>query len=448
MNRSQQSRGVLAQLRNRLRGRDEAGAGGLIPIIVIGVVVVVIAAFVASSTSYAAKVSSTQVKQMTSKMETQSLLNTFAAATMADAALAPTATVAGAGSYKIYYSTAATKPSKVTDAGVVALGTTGLPAGVRWLLVELTPENTQPQTAVYKFSPKASATHDSLISWAGSVNLNGAKLEAAPGATGPVVISAKGAAGNATSALRIAASIVSADVYADYSTQATKLTGGTLRGLLSSASPIEFAELPRVLGDSYSAGLISGVAETAGTQKANEAARPVVAERTANTLLRPGQQVALSGADCSTPDRLKSKIESITQETTFVNADVCATSSWNTEVKPKFPVLLMSTGNLSVNGLKVKGSTAPVSFAADGNLALTAVSYSDGAYGQYLSGGGLSVVDSQLNGAIASYGTAYGSLDISNSTVLYTPFPAALSGSCGAASCALASTTSHLIRVS
>lgn len=435
-------------LRDRLSARDEAGAGGLIPIIVIGVVVVVIAAFVASSTSYAAKVSSTQVKQMTSKMETQSLLNSFAAGVFSDSALAPTANVPGAGSYKVYYSTSATQPSKIEDPGVVALGTTGLPAGVRWILVELTPESAQPQTAVYRFAAKGSATHDSLISWAGTVNLTGATLEAAPGAIGPVTVATRGNAGGSVSALSIAGSTVSADVYADYTAQATEVTGGTIRGFLSSASPIEFAELPRILGDSYSSGTISGQAESAGSQKSNDAARPVAAERTANSLALGSDPVALSGADCSTPDRLKSKIESVTRETTFTGAEVCAASSWNTEVKPKFPVLIQSPNSLTVNGLKVKGSDATLSFAANETLNLTGVSYSDGASGQYLSGGSLTVTDSQLNGAIASYGTSYGSLDISKSTVLYTPLPASLSGTCGAASCALASTTDHLIRVS
>lgn len=439
---------ILTEIRERLQSRSEAGAGGLVPIIVIGVVVVVIAAFVASSTSYAAKVSSTQVKQMTSKMETQSLLNSFAAAALSDAALAPTATVPGAGSYKVYYSASATQPSKIEDPGVVSLGATGLPAGVRWILVELTPESAQPQTAVYRFAPEGSATHDSLISWAGTVNLTGATLEAAPGATGPVAIATRGDAGGSVSALSIAGSTVSADVYADYTAQTTKVTGGTIRGFLSSASPIEFAELPRILGDSYSSGTISGQAESEGKQKANDAARPVAPERTANSLSLGTTTVALSGDDCSTADQLKSKIESVTRETTFTGAEVCAASSWNTEVKPKFPVLIQSPNDLTVNGLKVKGSAATLGFAANGNLELTGVSYTDGASGQYLSGGGLTITDSQLNGAIASYGTAYGSLDISKSTVLYTPLPASLSGTCGAASCALASTTDHLIRVS
>lgn len=440
--------GILTQIRERVQSRSEAGAGGLIPIIVIGVVVVVIAAFVASSTSYAAKVSSTQVKQMTSKMETQSLLNTFAAGVLSDSALAPTANVPGAGSYKVYYSASATKPSKIEDPGVVALGTTGLPTGVRWILVALTPENAQPQTAVYRFAPKGSATHDSLISWAGSANLSGAKLEAAPGAVGPATVATRGNAVDSASALRIAGSTVSADVYADYAAQPTKITGGTVRGLLSSKSPLEFAELPRILGNSYSGGTISGQAESAGQQKQNELTRPVAPERTANSLAMPSQQITLTAAQCSTRTRLERMVEDLTQDTVLKGAEICAAESWNFEADPKVAVLIHSTTDLTVNNLKVRGTAGSLSFATDGNLSLNKVRYIDGAAGQYLSGKNLSVVDSSLNGAIASYGTAYGSLDISNSTVLYTPLPASLSGTCGAASCALSSTTNHLIRVS
>ena len=428
------------------RVRDERGAGGLLPIVMVGMIVILVAATIASSTSFAAKISNAQVKELSSTIDTSSILEAFVANTLSTAPLKASQTVGDSGGYKVYYSTGTAAPTSKTDAGVVALGSTA-PTGVKWLLVEATTADGLQETAVYKYTQKGANEADELISWTGPTSISNTTVGAAPGIQGPVALMTRANTATPNGALRINGSTVAADVYADYSSGSTvQLSSGTLSGNLSSAQKIELQNTPRVLGDIYSGSTIAGSGDIAGSSRANQSTRPMAPARTANAIGFSGTVLRLNSTNCGTPQALKTTIESITKKSILLGGEACPASSWNTSVKPKAVMVVQSSFDVAVKGLTVEGDAGSVAFSVRGNLSLDGVKYINGASGEFLSAANISVVNSDIRGSISSYGTASGNLDIANSTVLYSPTTTSIVESCGSASCTMASKSLHLTR--
>lgn len=430
---------------------DEKGAGGLLPIITIGMVVIIVAAFIASSTTFAAKISGDQVASMTTDLEVKSLLNDFTSNALSDAPFLPEAEISGAGSYTTYYSTADEAPKEVSDPELTPVDEySGIPADARWILLELSTESGSPRTAVFSYVGEDKPVFDNLLAWNGSASITDSTLQAAPGSRGPVTLVLGESATAPESLLTIANSNVSADIYAGYGNGTAEVKGGTMRGTLSSEARILLNDMPKVLGNVYSSSMISGEGEVAGLTRSNDGTRPVPAAQTANRLAILGQTVQLTPADCSTASELKSKLESIDRDTTLLGADVCDPSSWKTNVSLKSNVLVSSDSVLTVDGLTVKGSTSSLGFSTKDSLTLKNVSYENGAHGQFLSAGSMVVKDSNLSGAISDYSTAgsnVGNLTMEDSTVLYTPSISSLLGDCGGSPCAISSNIVHLVQV-
>ena len=442
-------------LMSRWANRNETGAGGLLPIVMVGMIVVIVAGSIAASTSFAAKISRTQVDQMTATIEAESLLNSFVSDVQRTTTTPkPTATVSGAGSYKVFYSRAATKPSSGTESGMVLLTTSGVPTDARWLLVEMTTQSGKVQTAVYSYLRKGGATFDTAISWSGPAKLTDTAVKAAPGTEGQVSVVTRETASSATTqALTTSGATIGADVYATYSTAQTGITAGTIRGNLSSKSKILLSSTPRVFGNMLSASTITGTTEGGGGRTSSSTALPTPPGSNPTRVGLPGTSVTLVATDCSTAAKLKAKLESFTTTSFITNGDICAVESWATEIKPNAKIIVNSsstTKSFAISGLKVSGAKGTLGFASNFGLTMTNVNYTDGAAGQFISAGTFTAVSSVLNGSITSVGTTGGALDISKSTVLYTPVDAP--NACTVSTCstptAWVSGSVHLVRAS
>jgi len=442
---------------SRWANRNEIGAGGLLPIIMIGLIVVMVAGSIAASTSFAAKISRVQVDQMSSEIEVGSLLNSFTLdiqKSVYPSTPKSNATISGAGTYRVFYSTSATRPTKSTDSGVTALGGVNVPDTARWLVVDMVTQSGLSQTAVYAYTKKGSANFDTAISWSGPAKLTDTAVKAAPGTEGAVSVVTRETASTATTqALTASGSTIAADVYATYSTAQTGLTAGTIRGNLSSKSKIVLTTNPRVLGNLTSASTISGTGEVAGTRTSSSTALPTPPGSNPTRVALQGTSVALVATDCSTPAKLKAKLESFTATSFITNGDICAVESWATEIKPNAKIIVNSSSTtkaFAISGLKVSGAKGTLGFASNFGLTLTNVNYTDGAAGQFISAGTFTAVSSVLNGAITSVGTTGGALDISKSTVLYSPVDAP--NACTVSTCstptAWVSGSVHLVRAS
>jgi len=457
----------LTRLKERLRSRGEDGAGALLPIIIVGVLVISIAASVNLAVTFSSKTSALQIDQTVASTSNSSLLNSFEADiyasnlnTTGGPALKSTATVADTGSYTVYYSTAATAPTSTTSAGVTPLGSSTLPANALWIVVQATPIKGTSQTAVFSYTKKASTSFDSLTNWYGPVKIATSTLQNAPGNLGPVSLVARDpSAAAATSGLSITNSTVSADLYATYSSAQTAISAGTIKGNIYSKPTIQFQNTPQILGNVASGGSVNGAATVAGTSSSTSSTLPAAPGKASNKVYILGTTMTLAASDCSSPAALKAKLESLTTPTTagptgaygwtITNMDVCTADSWNTEIKPKTNILLSSTKALTVSGLKVTGGHLDIHSTA--GLSLTNTTYQNGAIGQILSQGNITVRSSSLNGTIANYGTAGSTLDMADSTVLFTPM-ASQQASCDSAgaNCTSAGSSSvvHLLRVS
>lgn len=444
-------------LRARWARRSERGAGGLLPIVVIGVLIITIAASMAASTSFAAKVSGGQVAQINKEIEAKSLINSFVSDIQAVSYTSNpkgNATIDGAGTYRVYYSKSATRPSSSSESGVVFISTNGIPTDARWLLVELDTKTSGRQIAVFSYLKKAGPTFETAISWSGPVKLTDSNVRAAPGTMGPVSVVTRESASTATTqSLTASGSTVAADIYATYTTTQTGLSAGTVRGNLYSKSKVNLTNTPKVLGSVISASSVNGTADIAGARTSNSTALPTPPGQNPMRVSLPGDSISLAATDCSTAAKLKAKLESFTTTVFIPNGDVCAASSWATEIKPNAKIIVNSsstTANLSISGLTVSGSKGSLGFASNFGLVLSNVNYTSGATGQLISSGNATLTGSTFNGSITSVGTKGGTLDIGTSTVLYTPVDApnaCFTTSCSATT-AWSSAANRLVQVS
>lgn len=442
-----------ASLRDRLLKHSERGAGGLLPIITVGLVVVIVAASLAASTSFASKISSEQISQVTQGIEAKSLLNSFVADAQRVGTPQVTATISGAGTYSTYYSTSTAKPSKITDAGVIKLTASGLPSTVRWLIADLATETSGKQVAVYSYFKKGGPTLDNSVNWSGTVKITDTHLGRAPGTQGPVSIAAKkNTASTAVQTFTLTGGSMAADIYTNYATEQTTINYATIRGNLASKTKVQLTGSPKILGSVTSGSTVTGTADIAGTRVSSSTSVPVAPAAYRSVQAQGvGSIVYLTGADCSTPAKLKSTLEAATTATTFLEAQVCATSSWNTEVSPKANLVISSEANLSINKLKVSGSKGTLGLHSKSNLTLSGVNYGAGASGIFLTGSSMTVTDSLLNGAISNYSPTasnLGTLDIARSSVLYAPLEAPVTCSTTTSCAPWASELTHLMRVS
>jgi len=444
----------LNRLRSGWSERTEKGAGGLLPIIVIGLIIVIVAGSIAASTSFAAKISRAQVDETSQSIEARSLLNLFLANIQISSLPAATGSNAQSGSYKLYYSTAVTKPSTSRDSGVVAVSGSGaLPTTVKWLVVDLITKTSGTQTAVYSYARKGGPTLDSAVSWTGTARLTNSNVRAAPGVEGAISVVARETATTATGqTLNLSASDVAANTYATYtSTNAvTTVNGTTIRGLLTSKAKITISSgNSPIYGDVTSGSTVATLPTTYGTTTQNTTNRPTAPGTTTFRYGIPGAAVTLAATDCSTAAKLKARLELITAASN-VNVDNCSAypTSWATEIKPKANIVISSTKSLPISNLKVTGNAGTLGFYSTVGTSFTGVNYSNGAAGQFLSQGSMSITDSTLSGSVGNAGTTGSTLEITRSTVLYTPVEApnncTSSGTCSA----WVSTAVHLVRAS
>lgn len=437
---------ILARLKTNWSKRTEAGAGGLLPIITIGMIIVIVAGFIAASTSYAAKISGQQVAQMTSDLEENSLVSAFVSSANLPTGIVPASTVEDAGSYQTYYSTAEKVPVSIEDPEVSIAPSTGYPADARWIILEMTTESGSIDTAVFSYTAKGARVVDNLISWNGAATITNSELKNAPGTLGAV--SAHFSSSNSTKALTLSKANVKADLYAEYAAAPLKIAEGTVRGLVSSKTETQLSQNPALIGDVYSSSRVTGAANIAGTTRQNDNSRPLgVADKgTSLPSSTVGEDlVTLVAADCATPAQLKTRIESVTKKTRFARADTCAAGSWNVEVQPKADVTMQWNGTQTIRDLKVKGSEGSLSFVTAANtynnLTLNGVKYTEGAKGFFsVSFGSITVMNSDITGAIVNYQQPGGTLSVSNSSISYAPVSSPLTGS--------SSQLAHLVRVS
>jgi len=457
----------LDRLRRKWSKRGEDGAGALLPILVVGMIMVVISASIALAVSYSSNVSTAQIRKSAAVNNVTSLLNSFESDIYTSNVGSgttnpqPTATIANVGSYKVYYSTATAAPTSTTSSGVVALPSAStIPTTAKWVLVAVTPQGGVVRNAVFSYRSKGSAVYDSAINWTGSVTLSSSStIQNAPGVAGPVSVVGRESASTATTqGLSLSAyTSTAADVWSLYSTTKTSFAGSTLRGNLVSKSGVNYISSSKVFGDvttSASAAQISGPVTQEGTTRSSVSSLPAAPGQQALRLALPTTVATLTAADCSTPALLKAKLESITSDGTVAGVNTCAAASWATTINPKANLLLRSTNgteNLNISNLTVAGPKV-VSIQSQYGLSLNSVKYKDGAKGQFMAGNGTGATKinlSNLTGSVVNYGTGGGSVELAGTNLYYSPVDSNLCTNSATTSCTpISSTVPHLVRVS
>lgn len=448
--------------------RGEEGAGALLPILVVGIIMVILSASVALAVSYSSNISTAQIKRIATTSSVTSLINSFESDIYASnlnggsANPLPTATIAGVGSYKVYYSTATTAPTSTTGSGVTALpsGST-IPTTAKWILVSATPQGGTAKNAVFSYAPRGSAVFDSAVNWTGSVTFSSSStIQGSQGVAGPISVVGRESSSSATAQKLYlsVSSVTSADVWSIYSTAKTSFLSSTLRGNLVSKSAINYSSSPKIFGDvstSAAGSQTSGTVAQEGTTRSSVASLPPApGQQALKASLPTTAVVTLKASDCSTPALLKAKLEGLTADTTVKSVDLCAASSWATSIKPQANLILDSastTANLAISGLTVSGPKN-VSIHSPFGLTLDTVKYTNGAKGQFLSGGaGVSkITSSNLTGAVGNYGTGGGSIELASTNLYYSPVASNLctNATTSTGCTAISSTVPHLIRVS
>lgn len=455
---SEKPESLTQRLKVNFKKRKDDGASTLGPIVIVGMMIVIIAASIASATSFAAKISFAQVDTLTNSIEERSILNSFVSKAYTGSGFIEENLVAGAGRYYLYYSSSETQPTGLDSPGLELLTGSVIPPEARWILVEMALENEESdegdsvtsqekEIAVYAYSPLNSPIFDSAIQWKGSANLQDTTLRSATGVQGANYIYMSESTTDSKDALRLDSSDLKANLFADYS-EPVEITKGKVSGNLSSNSSIYFYDNPEVRGDAYSASEISGEVNLLGTPSANYPSRPLVSEQSTEELGSFEQSAQLTAANCSDASTLKTTLESFDRPTTVTGAELCNENSWNTEIKVKSNILVQSSADLTVKNLKAIGSTGSLGFASEGNLKLQEVNYEDGAFGQFLSANDLTVENSNLTGSVSGFGSNGGSLNISDTVLSYRPVITPLNGNCGTNSCAISSNNIHLLKVS
>lgn len=440
-------------LRDRLvanfKARTEQGASTLGPMVIIGMMIVVIAASIASATSFAAKISFVQVEKMNQNMEEKSILNSFIAAAYSGAGFSTENIVENAGTYSLYYSTAEEQPNSIDDLNLEPLSG-AIPTTARWVLVDMEVESKKEgvnpkRTAVYASSSIGDPVLDSAINWKGSATLQDTAVRSAVGVQSPNYISLSESTADSQNSLRIDSSDLRAKVFANYTTP-IEVNSGKVTGDISSESSIYFTDNTEVRGDVYSNNQV-GEANIWGQVSANYYNRPQPNEQATEQLEPLDQVFALTAETCKNSDSLKTLLESFDRPTTVTGAENCENGSWSTDIEPNTDILIESNSDLLVKDLNVVGSNGSLGFASYGNLELESVNYKNGAYGQFLSSRDLTVEKSQLSGVISSFNTAGGQLNTKDSVLEYRPVTSPLAGNCGESSCGVTSNSIHLLKV-
>jgi len=454
---------IMSKLRRSWLQRDEEGAGALLPIIIVGVIIITVAALVNLAVTYSSNISSIQLKQAASISNNNSLLNSFQTdiyGSNLNISSGPnikgSATVSGFGSYAVYYSTATAQPTSTSSSGVIAASTT-IPSTAKWILVVTKPTTGTQQTSIFAYQPKATAVFDSAINWSGPVTLTRtSSVQNGPGVTGPVsLVARESSSANTAEQLYFSyGSTAYADVWANYTTGKTTVDQSTIRGNIVTKSAPNYIGYPKIYGNvTTSAASAPRDDAVLGTRKYSVASLPAAPGQQALRIALPTTVATLTAADCSTPALLKAKLESISSDGTVVGVNTCAATSWATTIRPKANLLLrnsVSTASLNIKDLTV-GGTKNVSIQSPGGLNLSFVDYTEGAKGQFIStGAGDTVISgSNLVGAVVNYGTAGGSLKLDSSKIYYSPVASNLCTNSSTTSCTpISSTGLHLIRVS
>lgn len=439
------------RLTENFKARSEQGASTLGPIVIIGMMIVVIAASIATATSFAAKISFAQVEKMTQSMEEKSILNSFMASAYSGSSFSTENKVEGAGKYSLYYSTAEEQPTSVDDLGLEPFSGPTIPTTARWVLVDMEVESKKEganpkKTAVYAYSALGSPVLDSSINWKGSAALQDTAIRSAVGVQSPNYVSLSESTAGSEDRLRIDSSDLRSKVFANY-TKPVEINSGKITGDISSESSIYFTAATEVRGDVYSNSQIGSDANIWGESSSNFYGRPYPNEQATEELESLEQTYLLTSDICKNPANLKSVLESFDRPTTVMGAENCTDGSWNVEIEPNTDILVESNSDFLVKDLTVIGSEGSLGFASYGNLKLKSVNYNDGAYGQFLSSGDLTVENSKLTGSISSFSTAGGRLEITESSLDYRPVVSPLAGSCGESSCGVTSNSIHLLKV-
>ena len=455
---------TMSRLQRSWLQRNEEGAGALIPIIVVGVIIITVAALVNLAVTYSSKISSVQLNEAASISNNNSLLNSFQADIYGSTlnisngtTIKGSATVTGFGSYSVYYSTATVQPTSTSSSGVTAVSSS-IPSTAKWILVVTKPTTGRQQTSIFAYQPKATPVFDSAINWSGPVKLmRTSAVQNGPGVTGPVSLVAResSSADTAEQLYFSYGSTAYADVWANYTTGKTTVDQSTIRGNIVTKSAPSYIGYPKIYGNvTTSAASAPRDDAVLGTSKYSVSSLPAAPGQQALKIALPTTVATLTAADCSTPALLKAKLESISSDGTVVGVNTCAAASWATTIRPKANLILrnsVTTTNLSIKDLTV-GGTKNVSIQSPGGLTLSFVDYIEGARGQFISTGAADTVisGSNLVGAVVNYGTAGGSLTLDSSKIYYSPVASNLcTNNTSTTTCTpISSTGLHLTRVS
>ena len=456
---------MMSRLKKSWLQRNEEGAGALLPIIVVGVIIITVAALVNLAVTYSSKISTAQLNQSISATNNNSLLSSFESDIYGSSlnisggtTIKGSATVTDFGSYTVYYSTATAAPTSTSSTGVTAVSTT-IPSTAKWIMVVTKPTTGTQQTSVFAYQPKATAVYDSAINWSGSVNLdNYPSVENAQGVTGPTSIVTRESSSTATTQnLSLDTSEASrADVWASYSTAKTEVSSN-FRGNIVTKSAPNYIGYPKIYGDvttAASSAQITGNPTVLGTTKSSATLTAAPGRQALKVSLPTTNIATLTAADCSTPALLEAKLESFSSDFVVKGVNNCDAASWTVTIKPNANLILDSsstTALLTIKNLTITGPKS-VSIHSPYGVSLNSVKYIEGAKGQILSGGAgaSNISNSTVVGAVANYGTAGGSLLVYSSKIFYSPIASNLcTNSTTTTGCtAISSTGLHLTQVS
>lgn len=251
--------GILSKFREK--SRRDSGAGGLLPVVVVGMLIIMAAASITGAVGFASKTSKAQRDLSEVTIENESLLQEFEAQAQSYAeyksklasglpvtglrSTAPKNYEGDDGKFQVYVSPSETQPEDIESAGVVEQTTSGW-GNAKWVLVETTSKNDNGEfsenssVAIYKafnnlddptgvrsfysvINTLEVGTHTTTPVTKTTINIkNGSTIDSVPGVTRNTMIADKGT--GTGSANQIDWNVTDSTVHADFASRSAFLT--------------------------------------------------------------------------------------------------------------------------------------------------------------------------------------------------------------------------------
>lgn len=411
--------------RNKLRDRfsearkDESGAGGLLSLLGVGLLVTVIAMSAASIATFSVSVASNNLSSR------QAVDSANSAASEALSKLTKNGCQSRHNttdySYSIYRSAHKTAPTSTGSPSLQA----GCPTGSdKWVMIEAKGKgmNDQERTVIstYKWTPSGSVVIPEAINSGQATVLTGSKVYSDLGTIGPATIYTKKASSwSSSESLNCQDSNVTANVHVENTSKFSLNSGCVIKGNFASKFDVDLSRVS-VQGSACSVGSITNPSNAAGGSKSRLANCDY---RGSSYGYKPNTTSALklSGTQCTNFTILKNLLESQANPVIVDSTSCSSNTMWNTssakvlQLKTDITFIMnpASITNLTIQPAaafspnfsiidpsSAASSTAQTCRASGSKMSIKNVTYTDGTSGMIYTACSLELTGSKITGQL------------------------------------------------